>query len=123
MLRAILSLPRTSTFTLRGISNVNLQQQANTGAIDCFVYPKNPYVEAEPLLDGFRRVEHQINEISAIYKRDDGEFPSLLCPVRTLQKMIACEPGSGHPRDSTPAHTMILDFSAFRMHENKHLLL
>lgn len=86
MLRAILSLPRTSTFILRGISNVNLQQQASTGATDCFVYPQNPYVEAEPLLDGFRRVEHRISEINAIYKRDAGDLPSPLCPVRTPQR-------------------------------------
>lgn len=76
MLKVILSLPRTSTFILRGISNVNLQQQANTGAIDCFVYPQNPYVEAKPLPDGFRRVEYRINEINAIHKRDAGDLPS-----------------------------------------------
>ena len=76
MLRSALSLPRTSTFILPGISNVNLQQQAGTGAIDCFVHPQESYLEAEPLLDGIRRVEHPINEISAIYERDAGELPS-----------------------------------------------
>lgn len=57
MLRAALSLPRTSTFILPGILDVNLQQQANTGAMDCFVHPQDSYLAAVPLLDGSIRVE------------------------------------------------------------------
>ena len=123
MLRATLSLPRTSTFILSGISNVNLQQQASTGAIDCFVHPQDSYLEAEPLLDGIRRVEHPINEISAIYERDAGELPSPSAMWGHCKEMVACEPGSGHPRASTPARALLLDFPALGVRTNEHLLL
>lgn len=37
--------------------------------------------------------------------------------------MVAREPGSGHPRASTPARALLLDFPALGVRTNEHLLL